>query len=70
MSIRDQLPPAATLGSVLRAVVRHRGVQMAGALWVIGHIVVLWLARGSLPFDRPAVAHSRSRRRWPRPPTC
>jgi hypothetical protein len=24
---------------------------------VIGHIVVLWLARGSLPFDRPAVAH-------------
>jgi hypothetical protein len=25
-------------------------------LWIIGYIVVLWLARGSLPFDRPAVA--------------
>jgi hypothetical protein len=59
MSTRDQLPPVTTrsLGSVLRAAVRHRGVQVAGALWVIGHIVVLWLARGSLPFDRPAVAH-------------
>jgi hypothetical protein len=49
-------PNSASLGSVLRAVVRHRGVQTAVALWVIGHVVVLWLARGSLPFDRPAVA--------------
>ena len=58
-SVRDQLRPVATpsLGSVLRAVVRHRGVQVAIALWVVGHIVVLWLAGGSLPFDRPAVAH-------------
>jgi hypothetical protein len=61
MSVRDQLPPthaAATpsLRSVLRAVVSHRGVQGAVALWIIGYVVVLWLARGSLPFDRPAVA--------------
>ena len=42
---------------MLRAVASHRGVQTAVALWVIGHRVVLWLARGSLPFDRPAVAH-------------
>jgi hypothetical protein len=61
MSVRDQSPPtqaAATpsLCSVLRAVVSHRGVQGAVALWIIGYVVVLWLARGSLPFDRPAVA--------------
>src|ERR1700686_4173712 len=59
MRVRDQLgpPPPQSLGSVLRAVVSHRGVQTAVAVWVIGHVVVLWLARGSLPFDRPAVAH-------------
>jgi len=45
-----------SLRSVLRAVVRHRGVQTAVALWVAVHLVVLWLAHGSLPFDRPAVA--------------
>jgi hypothetical protein len=26
-------------------------------LWVVGYLVALWLAHGSLPFDRPAVAH-------------
>lgn len=41
---------------MLRAIVRHRGVQAAAALWVVGYLVVLWLAHGSLPFDRPAVA--------------
>jgi hypothetical protein len=30
---------------------------VAVALWVAGHIVVLWLARGALPFDRPALVH-------------
>jgi hypothetical protein len=35
---------------------RHRGVQAAAVLWVIGYGVVLWLAQGRLPFDRPAVA--------------
>ena len=43
--------------SVLRAVVTHRGVQAAVVAWVVGSLVVLWLAHGSLPFDRPAVAH-------------
>ena len=59
MSGHDQWPQASTqsLGSVLRAVVSHRGVQAAVALWVIGHVVALWLANGSLPFNRPAVAH-------------
>ena len=61
MSASDQSPPnhAATppsLGSVLRAVVSHRGVQIAVASWVVGYLVVLRLAHGSLPFDRPAVA--------------
>jgi hypothetical protein len=42
---------------VLRAVVSHRGVQIAVVAWVAGYLVVLRLAHGSLPFDRPAVAH-------------
>ena len=50
-------PAQAPLSSVLRAIVNHRGVRIAVAAWVIGYVVVLWLARGSLPFDRPAVAH-------------
>jgi hypothetical protein len=29
---------------------------VAAALWVAAHGLVLWLARGALPFDRPAVA--------------
>src|ERR1019366_3111472 len=46
-------PPVA---SVLRAVLHHRGVQTAVALWIAGYVAVLWLAQGSLPFDRPAIA--------------
>jgi len=42
--------------AVLRAIVSHRGVQTALACWVFGYAIVLWLAQGSLPFDRPAVA--------------
>jgi len=45
-----------SLGAAFRAVVRHRGVQAAAVLWVCGTAVALWLAHGSLPFDRPAVA--------------
>jgi len=61
MSPRNATPPTLTaptssLGSGLRAIVSHRGVQIAGALWVAGYVVVLWLAHGRLPFDRPAVA--------------
>ncbi|HWW30534.1 MAG TPA: hypothetical protein VNY80_10990 [Steroidobacteraceae bacterium] len=44
------------MSSVLRAIVRHRGVQATAILWVVAYVVVLWLAHGSLPFDRPAVA--------------
>jgi hypothetical protein len=61
MSIGDQSPPARitappSLSSVLRAIVRHRGVQTTAVLWVVGYVVVLWLAEGSLPFYRPAIA--------------
>jgi hypothetical protein len=61
MSSGDQSPRARvaatpSLASVLRAIVRHRGVQTTVVLWVIGYVVVLWLAQGSLPFDRPAIA--------------
>jgi hypothetical protein len=40
----------------LRAILSHRGVRTAGALWVVAYVAVLWLADGALPFDRPAVA--------------
>jgi hypothetical protein len=40
----------------MRGILAHRGVQVAIVLWVIGYQVVLGLARGTLPFDRPAVA--------------
>ena len=58
----SQSPPTlaatpAPLSSVLRAVVNHRSVQIAVASWVACYLIVLWLAHGSLPFDRPAVAH-------------
>src|ERR1039457_4886367 len=61
MSLSEQSPPTnakatPSLGAVLRAIVGHRGVQAAVAMWVFGYTVVLWLADGSLPFDRPAVA--------------
>jgi hypothetical protein len=45
-----------SLRSGLRAVATHRGVRATLALWVFGYLIVLWLAQGSLPFDRPAVA--------------
>jgi len=61
MSASDHSPTAKaatapSLGSVLQAVVGHHGVQAAAALWVISYLIVLWLAQGSLPFDRPAVS--------------
>jgi hypothetical protein len=46
----------ASLGSILLSIVSHRGVQIAAAIWIIGTLAVMLLARGSLPFDRPAVA--------------
>jgi hypothetical protein len=46
----------ASLDSMLRAIVRHRGVQAAAVLWVLVNAAALGLANGSLPFDRPAVA--------------
>jgi len=48
------VPPS--LGAIVRGAVRHRGVQVAIALWTGGTVAVLLLAHGSLPFDRPAVA--------------
>jgi hypothetical protein len=45
-----------SLRSALKTVACHRGAQTALVLWIAGSLVSLWLARGSLPFDRPAVA--------------
>jgi hypothetical protein len=46
----------AAAGSVLRSITAHRGVQIAVALWFFANAAMVWLADGSLPFDRPAVA--------------
>ncbi len=43
-------------GAALRAIVAHRGARAGITLWVAGNVTALWLAQGSLPFDRPAVA--------------
>jgi hypothetical protein len=51
-----QSAAAASLSVGFRAMVGHRGVQAAAALWAIGYLLVIWIAGGSLPFDRPAVA--------------
>jgi len=45
-----------SVGSPLRSIVTHRGVQTAACLWVVAYVGALWLAQGALPFDRPAVA--------------
>jgi hypothetical protein len=47
---------AESLQTATAAVVRHRGVQLAAVLWIGSTLAVLWLAHGSLPFNRPAVA--------------
>jgi hypothetical protein len=49
-------PASPTLVPALKAIAEHRGVQAAAALWVVVYFVVIWLAQGTLPFDRPAVA--------------
>jgi hypothetical protein len=45
-----------TADSLMRGIAGHRGVQIAVALWLCANAAALWLADGSLPFDRPAVA--------------
>lgn len=56
---RDSIPQGAataSLGACVRATVRHRGVQATVMLWAAAYLLVLWIAGGSLPFERPAVA--------------
>jgi hypothetical protein len=61
MSRRYQSPPASAKANalpiaLLRVIGAHRGVQVAVVLWLLSYAVVLWLADGALPFDRPTVA--------------
>ena len=49
-------PASPALIPALKAILGHRGVQAAAALWAGAYFVVIWLAQGTLPFDRPAVA--------------
>ena len=41
---------------IARVSVLHPAGMVALALWTIANLAVVILARGSLPFDRPAVA--------------
>lgn len=41
---------------MIRRMASHPGVWIAAGLWLVGYAVALGLARGHLPFDRPAVA--------------
>jgi hypothetical protein len=61
MSAPDVSPPTLiapppSFRSALRAIISHRGVRFGAAFWLAAYAVVLWLAHGRLPFDRPAVA--------------
>jgi hypothetical protein len=53
---QTELHRTKSLLPVLKSVIRHRGVRVTAALWAIACLLVLWLAHGALPFDRPAVA--------------
>jgi hypothetical protein len=53
---RPQSSAATSLAAGFRAILSHRGVQATITLWVIGYVLVVLIAGGSLPFDRPAVA--------------
>jgi hypothetical protein len=54
--LTPQCATSALLSDAVRAIVAHRGVQVAVTLWVVGYLLVLSIAGGALPFDRPAVA--------------
>ena len=61
MRVSDPLLPprpsaTAALCSQMQLILHHRGVQTAASFWIVANLIVLWLAGGSLPFDRPAVA--------------
>ncbi|MBA3811441.1 MAG: hypothetical protein H0X27_07335 [Caulobacteraceae bacterium] len=57
MTIQAATPPQGRgPGGVARRLLGHRGVRAAVVLWAAGYVVVLALAHGSLPFDRPAMA--------------
>ncbi len=43
-------------GTLVSQLLRQRSVQIVIALWVLANVVVVVVARGRLPFDRPAVA--------------
>jgi hypothetical protein len=50
-------PPApSALIPALKVILENRALHAATALWVIAYLVVIELAHGTLPFDRPAVA--------------
>jgi hypothetical protein len=51
-----RVTPAASLKAQVHAILNHRGVRCAAGLWILSYGVVLWLAQGALPFNRPAVA--------------
>jgi hypothetical protein len=53
---RTEAANTLSLGSAVRSILSHRGVHITFAVWILGMLAAMVLARGSLPFDRPAVA--------------
>jgi hypothetical protein len=53
---RIEAAASVSLSSAVRSTLSHRGVHITLAVWILGMLAVMALARGSLPFDRPAVA--------------
>lgn len=52
----SSLPSSARQHSwVVTRLLKHRGVQLALAVWALAYVVVLLLANGALPFDRPVL---------------
>ena len=50
-------PPAPSFGRrLLRGTIAHPAVQVAILIWIALNALAIWLARGFLPFDRPALA--------------
>ena len=56
MGANDHFPStraaaAPALIPLVKAILNHRGVQTAAALWVVAFFAVVWLSQGMLPFD-------------------
>jgi hypothetical protein len=54
----DTPPASADGGSWWRRLARERSVRIAVVAWLVAYVLILLIARGHLPFHRPAMADS------------